>query len=165
MKFSILLTSLAFCLSVTTVAFAQTNATDYPFTPGTTINITVSMVEPVCWVNAAHEFNVYFKSAEGMTLLTLLNETDPKLGKLPAFNTITLTDYSFLLSTEDKKDYYFAAESDDEKKVLQLLKYTHPTFTESHYGYGVAKHNLGNRKITLEQLKAAKSVYDVLEKL
>lgn len=165
MKISAILAAFTLCLFTLTASIAQTDSSDYPFTPGTDIRMTVTVVEPVCWLNAANEFNVYLKDKEGGTLLTLLNENAPKLGTLPKFYAVTMTDYSFILSTEDKQDYYFAVESAEEKQVLQILKYTHPKFRESYYGYGIAKHVLGKRKITLEQLRAAKSLYDVLEKL
>jgi len=165
MKISALIAAFTLCLFTVTASFAQTDSSDYPFTPGTDIRMTVTVAEPVCWVNAANEFNVYLKDKEGGTLLTLLNENAPKLGTLPKFYAVTMTDYSFILSTEDKQDYYFAIQSPEEKQVLQILKYTHPTFKAAYYGTGFSKHVLGKRKITLEQLKTAKSVYDVLEKL
>lgn len=164
MKPTTLLTALAFSLFSVTVSLAQDEMpTDGIFTPGTSTGMTVTRIEPVCWLNSANEFNVYVPGKDGGTLLTLLNEKKPDIGSLPKFSEITATDYSFILTTEDKQEYYFAVESKEEKQMLDyMLRLLHPKFEKTVYGHGLAKHTVND--VSLDKLKAAKSVYDVLGK-
>lgn len=148
-------------LFTTAFVFAQDAIPrDGIFTPGTSLTMTSINTTPVCWINATNEFNVYIPG-EAPLLLTIQNEKNPNLGKLPDFKSTFVTDYSFVLTANDDRRYYFAVDSYEEKQVFQIVKGMGSEFVKTDYGYGYAKHTVAD--VSLEKLKAAKSVYDVLE--
>lgn len=159
MKTKTLIAALAIALFSTGISYAQEHELDGIFAPNTSHTMTAVAVKPICWVNAANEFNAYIP-AENPVLLTIQNEKKPDLGKLPEFKSVLLTEHSFVLTSTDDKRYYFAVEGKEEKQMKEILKNMGSAFVKTDYGYGFAKHTVKDK--SLEKLKAAKSVYDVL---
>lgn len=161
MKLSTIITALSFTLFTLSNLFAQENEPDGIFTPGTTQTMKAINVTPVCWVKTSNEFSAYIP-VENPILLTIQNEKKPDLGMLPEFKTVFMTAYCFVLTSADDKRYYFGVESKEEKQMEEILKNLGSEFIKTDYGYGFAKHTVKDK--SLKNLKAAKSVYDILGK-
>jgi len=161
MNTRIIVYSLFLSLSITFISFAQ-KGTDGIYAPGATVSITRALTKPICWVNEAKEFNVYIPG-QTKVLLTLQNEEDEILKKLPKFVSVTYTRYSFVLTSNKGDKYYFAAPGYEEKQMLQLLNPRKEIFKKRIYGHDLLQHLITN-DIDIKKLKSARSVYDVLEK-
>lgn len=161
MNTRIIVYSLLLSLLITSVSFSQERELDGIYTPGTSQTMRALGVTPICWVNAANEFNAYIPG-EDPILLTITNDKKPDLGKLPEFKAVVITEYSFVLTSTDDKRFYFAVESYEEKQMKEILKNMGSDFVKTDYGTGFAQHTV--KDISLEKLKAAKSVYDVFGK-
>lgn len=161
MKTRTLFSAFLLSLSVSTISFGQENSFDGIFAPGTTQTMTAMNVAPICWLNANNEFNAYIPG-ENPILLTIQNEKKPDLGKLPNFKAVFITAYCFVLTSTDDKRYYFGVESNEEKQMKEIIKNMGSEFVKTDYGYGFARHTV--KDVRLNELKAAKSVHDVLGK-
>lgn len=151
-------------LIVTVNGFSQNETRTGIYKYGNAEYITAIATKPECWVNEANEFNVLITTEDKMILLTMLNGTNPEIGRLPEFDRVMFTKYSFVLHTPENENYYFATESQEEKQMKELL-YDSAGFKKSYYGYGIAKHEIPLKNLDKKYantLKAAKSVYDVL---
>lgn len=115
--------------------------------------------EPVYWVNRANEFNVYVDS-KSQLLLTLKDNTCPDLKELPLFERVFVSDYSFMLCTEDKKGYYFTTKGYEQNQTLDLVKNFGYEIVNVFYGSDFTEQKVNN--ISLEKLKVAKSIHDVI---
>ncbi|MDV6166862.1 hypothetical protein R1T16_00390 [Flavobacterium sp. DG1-102-2] len=94
-------------------------------------------------------------------VLTLKDQPNIKLKDFPKFSRVIISDFSFMLATEDKKAYYFTTDGYEQNQTLELMK---------NFGDEVIKVEKGSTftqnevDVPLEKLKAATSVYDVLGK-
>lgn len=153
---------------VPTIAFSQVenNNSSEPIEDGTFM--TVIRGNPTYWLNEAGEFNIYIESEKNAYLLTLQNEEDIEVNESLMFDTIIFTKYSFLLhsSKNESITHYFAVESNKEKQLKAILIYSYPNLEKTcYYGYSFAKHEWSMSSLNkpkLENLQAAKSIYEVL---
>lgn len=155
-------------ITLFTLAPAFANAQIEPgtglFKPGTTFEMTTVNAEPVFWVNAANEVNVYFVANGNATLLTLLDTTAPAFGELPTISRVSYSDHGFLLHGE-KDGYFFGTGTTESEQYKRMMKFSVKGVIKSYDGNGVARHWWPTAAApSLADLKAAKSVYDVLKK-
>lgn len=162
MKLLNIISAISFTLLIPFGSVAQEKAMDGIFKPGTSQTMKAMGVTPICRINTANEFNAYIPGKSPI-LLTIQNEEKPDLGKLPEFKAVVITEHSFVLTAKDDKRYYFGVESHEEKQMKEILTKMGSKFVKTDYGYGFAKHTVSD--VDLNELKAAKSVYDVLEKM
>lgn len=118
------------------------------------------------WVTANNEFVVYAETKEKKYLFVLQMETARKIKPATGnFKELTFLGDSMVLS-DGKQVYYFGLEPVAEDENMKRVHLTEKDFASMVDGYGLAQHNVpaGSKHYQLDKMKAAKSIYDYLDK-
>lgn len=163
------LTSIKLLLTVALLIPVLSNAQEKPgerlFQPGTSYDMMVMNVEPVCWVNEANEVNAYIINKDGVEMITLQSKDKLNVGELPKINRVSYSSHGFMLHGENGTGYFFGLGELESKQVLDIMKNTVKGEVKTFDGYGVARHIWPAAKAPkLKELQAANSIYDVLGK-
>lgn len=145
--------------------FAQSNDSGL-FVPRTSLEMRVMNVEPVCWVNEANELNAYIQSEDRAAILTMIGEQGTEMPVLPKIVRVSYSTSGFMLNGEDGTCYFFGVKDKEEsKKTYDIMKYAATGEIKTYGGIAIAIHQwLEPKGPELEDLRAAKSIYDVLGK-
>ena len=135
------------------------------YVPSNSFDVRFMNVEPVCWVNEANELNAYIQGEDNAEIITMIGREGAEMPVLPKIIRVSYATSGFMLHGEDGTNYFFGLDKEESGQVLQIMKYGTTGDVKTYNGIGIARHHwLEPKGPELEELRAAKSIYDVLDK-
>jgi hypothetical protein len=143
--------------------FAQTKESGL-FVPGNSLEMRIMNVEPVCWVNEANELNVFIQGEDRAEIISMIGEKGTEMPVLPKIVRVSYSTSGFMLNGEDGTCYFFGVKDKEEsKQTYDIMKYGTTGEIKNYGGMAIASHQWRDgRGPELEELRAAKSIYDIL---